>query len=651
MTVEYRDESEFSNELHSISQIADALRHKKFGKDVREAIAQAVEKLYGIGPSTVISGSPAGAYATLAELKSAYPNGQQGVFVVAETGKWYLWDPRKEVWIEGGDFQTPMSQSEIEDGRIWGDGTKSNSIGTAIRGQILKEKIERIQNIEQEKIERIQNIEQEKTERIKSDEKLQGQINLYSTALEFKEVRLKDNANNLLWDGNNYVTGNVYLPKTDKTGLEEGVPVDSSIIGYTFLGHLEEYGLPILKLESPDLLNLTSKAQGKLKDVKFDYNPNGFEGHLSHKTGVLKSIKVQGASSQGYPKKNYTLNFEDDVQLKSIWGNHDKYVIKADWVDFSHMRNEFGAWLFGQIRKTNLSALRDKLVDESGNTLVNVNGDALVGETDPAFLGPNFGAIDSYPILVIINGIYHGLYSMTIPKDDWMADLGKNSHDAIISCGFGNDFGQLAKVDSNGNLNDDKWEVEFVTDENNQTWLANDLNNLINKVINFTSMEELEQLINVQSVIDYYVFNSLIANEDAITHNWLLQKSNGGKWRICAYDMDSSLGMWWNGKEYQRADSTGVKHQADFSKLFGIIYSHASDRLKVRWNDLRKNLISDLNLNKLVYDFSSKIPKSVLEYEAKRWPSRPGTNTSNVNQIQNWLTLRTNYLDKEFNEL
>ena len=114
MNVEYRDESKFSNELHSVSQIADALRHKKFGKDVREAIAQAVEKLYGIGPNTVISGSPAGAYATLAELKSAYPNGQQGVFVVAETGKWYLWDPRKEVWIEGGNFQTPMSPVQYQ---------------------------------------------------------------------------------------------------------------------------------------------------------------------------------------------------------------------------------------------------------------------------------------------------------------------------------------------------------------------------------------------------------------------------------------------------------------------------------------------------------------------------------------------------------
>ena len=565
------------------------------------------------------------AYPNADSIKQAYPNGKLGIFVAVDTGHQWYWVNGS--WKDGGFYQ---ASAPIDDIRAVDAKATSNA-------NLLKSLLA--------------DFTKEVTERKKIDADLIDKVASYLTALELKEVRLRDEQNKLLWDGNNYVTGNAYLPKTDKTGLEEGLPVDSSIIGYTFLGHLEEYGLPILKLESPDLLSLQTKADGKLSGVKFDYNPNGFEGRTTHETGTLKSIKVQGSSSAGYPKKNYTLNFENDVKFKSTWGYHHKYVIKADWVDFSHMRNEFGAWLFGQIRKTNLLTLRDKLTNESGNALVNVNGDILVGETDPAFLGPNFGAIDSYPVLVVVNGIYHGLYSMTVPKDDWMANLGKNPHDAIISCGFGNDFGQLAKVDSNGNLNDDKWEVEFVTDENNQTWLATDLNNLINKVINFTSIEELEQLIDVQSVIDYYVFNSLIANEDAITHNWLLQKSNGGKWRMVAYDMDSSLGMWWNGQEYQRADSTGIKHQADFSKLFGTIYNHASDRLKERWNDLRKNLLSDLSLNKSVYDFSSKIPKSVLEYEAKRWPSRPGTNTSNVNQIQNWLTLRTNYLDKEFNEL
>lgn len=628
----WKEEGSFSkNILHSYQDIVDAIRTAPYGVDTREAMAQMLIFLYStvqsMGDGFGVDMSPTDAFKNLAELKARYPNGQQGVFVTQDDGRWWFWSELENVWKDGGFYQAsaPIDDIRAVDAKANLNKNRLNDLLTDFIAEV--------------------------TERKKIDADLIDKVASYLTALELKEVRLKDNANNLLWDGNNYVTGKTYLPKTDKTGLEEGMPIDSSVIGYTFLGHLEEYGLPILKLESPDLLNLTSKAQGKLKGVKFDYNPNGFEGHTTHEIGTFKSIKVQGSSSAGYPKKNYTLNFENDVNFKSTWGYHHKYVIKADWVDFSHMRNEFGAWLFGQIRKTNLSALRDKLVDKSGNALVNVNGDILAGETDPAFLGPNFGAIDSYPVLVVVNGIYHGLYSMTVPKDDWMADLGKNQHDAIISCGFGNDFGQLAKVDSSGNLNDDKWEVEFVTDENNQTWLANDLNNLIDKVINFTSIEELEQLIDVQSVVDYYVFNSLIANEDAITHNWLLQKSNGGKWRICAYDMDSSLGMWWNGQEYQRADSTGIKHQADLNKLFNLIFNHDTDRLKERWLDLRRYVISDITLNKAVDDWALKVPKPILDYEAKRWPNRPGTRTSNNQQIQDWLRLRTAYLDQEFNKL
>lgn len=619
--------------LHSYQDIVDAIRTASYGIDTREAMAQMLIFLYStvqsMGDGFGVDMSPTDAFKNLAELKARYPNGQQGVFVTQDDGRWWFWSELENTWKDGGFYQASAPIDDIR--AVDAKATANANLLNSLLADLIKEV----------------------TDRKKIDTDLIDKVASYLTALELKEVRLRDGQNKLLWDGNNYVTGNVYLPKTDRTGLEEGIPIDSSVVGYTFLGHLEEYGLPILKLESPDLLNLTSKAQGKLKGVKFDYNPNGFEGNLSHEIGTLKSIKVQGSSSAGYPKKNYTLDFEDNVHLKSTWGNHHKYVIKADWVDFSHMRNEFGAWLFGQIRKTNLSALRDKFIDESGNTLVNVNGDALVGETDPAFLGPNFGAIDSYPILVVVNGIYHGLYSMTVPKDDWMADMGQNQHDAILSCEFGNNFGQLAQTDNSGNLSDDKWAVEFVSDEKNQKWLADDLNELLTKIVNPTDtpLEDIDQVMDVQSVIDYYVFNTLIANEDAITHNWLLQKTNGGKWRICAYDMDSSLGMWWNGQEYQRADSTGIKHQADLNVLFGLIYKYGADRLKNRWNDLRRHYISDITLNKAVNDWALKIPKPVLEYEAKRWANRPGTRTSNHQQIQEWLRLRTAYLDQEFNKL
>lgn len=645
MTVEYRDETPFTNDLHTLQQIADALRHKKGGKAVREAIAQAVEKLYGIGPSTVISGSPAGAYATLAELQSAYPNGQQGVFVVAETGKWYLWDPRKEVWMEGGDFQTPMSQSEIEDGRVWRDGTKSNSIGTAIRGQVLKEKIERIQNIEQEK-----------TERIKSDEQLQGQINLYSTALELKETKLVDNFGNFLVDGSNFITGNVVLPKTDSTGLEVGVPADSGSVGYTFLGHLKEYGLPILELDNLDIPKL-QKSDGKLKNVNFIYDStsNSVNANPTRIVNELSYIKVQGASSAVYPKKNFTLKLEEPAILKKEWGSQDKYVIKADWVDFSHIRNEFGAYLWGLMRKSRIDTKRDTLTDELGQFLTDEEEKSLVGETTKQFATPNFGAIDSFPILVVINGIYWGLYSLTIPKDDWMANMGYGTKEAIVSAenhGGTTRFLNHVKVDSQGNLAGSDFSVEYVSNEDKQQWVVESLNTAIDSVVNTTgTVEGIRDYIDVDSATDYFILNALLLNSDAYDKNFLLQTWDGKKWYFSAYDMDATFGNRWDGKAYYKADWLGFKEQESLNRVFHLIYTYDKDNFISRWETLRNGLLSNENLSNLVYNYAITIPKAAFDYEAKRWPQRPGTITNNVHQIQSWLMLRLSFLDKEINNL
>lgn len=642
MTVEYRDETPFTNDLHTLQQIADALRHKKGGKAVREAIAQAVEKLYGIGPSTVISGSPAGAYATLAELQSAYPSGQQGVFVVAETGKWYIWNPRENRWDEGGNFQSPMSQNEISDGRIWSDGTVSPKIGDAIRGQVA-----------QEKTGRVQADLQEKTERQEADRALNERIDLRDTALEVKNVRLKDNNGSLLWDGGNYVTGGVYLPKTDMTGLEEGVPIDSSVVGYTFLGHLEEYGLPILKLESPDLLSLRAKADGKLSGVKFDYNPNGNEGvRLS---GTLKSIKVQGSSSQAYPKKNYTLNFAENLQLKDTWGSQDKYVIKADWVDFSHIRNEFGAYLWGLMRKSMIDTKRDTLTDELGQFLADEEGNLLVGETTKQLAAPNFGAIDSFPILVVINGIYWGLYSLTIPKDDWMANMGSGEKEAIISAEnhtSATRFLKHVETDSKGNLAGSDFSVEYVSDESKQQWVVESLNTAIDSVVNTTgTVEGIRDYIDVDSATDYFILNALLLNSDAYDKNFLLQTWDGKKWYFSAYDMDATFGNRWDGKAYYKADWLGFKEQESLNRVFHLIYAYDKDNFINRWETLRNGLLSNENLSNLIYNYAITIPKAAFDYEAKRWPRRPGTITNNIGQIQSWIMLRLSFLDKEINNL
>lgn len=46
MAVDYRDEKPFDDSEHTMEEIAEAIRHKMYGKDVREAIAQGFELMY-----------------------------------------------------------------------------------------------------------------------------------------------------------------------------------------------------------------------------------------------------------------------------------------------------------------------------------------------------------------------------------------------------------------------------------------------------------------------------------------------------------------------------------------------------------------------------------------------------------------------------
>lgn len=54
--------------------------------------------------SSMGSGSPKGAYATLSALQAAFPTGGTGTYVVSEDGNWYFWNGT--AWTSGGTFQS-----------------------------------------------------------------------------------------------------------------------------------------------------------------------------------------------------------------------------------------------------------------------------------------------------------------------------------------------------------------------------------------------------------------------------------------------------------------------------------------------------------------------------------------------------------------
>ena len=115
------------------------------------------------------------------------------------------------------------------------------------------------------------------------------------------------------------------------------------------------------------------------------------------------TLKVQGSSSANYAKKNFTLKlYEDETYEKKVkrefkgWGKLNKFVLKAHWIDHSHVRNVGTAKIWGKIVKSRSDY------------------DSLPEELRSA---PNNGATDGFTCKVFANGVYQGLYEWIVPKD------------------------------------------------------------------------------------------------------------------------------------------------------------------------------------------------------------------------------------------
>ena len=102
----YRDEATFSTDEHTISEISRAIRTKMYGIDVREAIAQGIDKIGDLAKGQSIGeivATPTKVFKSLTELQKAYPNGADGIFVAIDTGHKYFW--QSGAWIDGGQYQ------------------------------------------------------------------------------------------------------------------------------------------------------------------------------------------------------------------------------------------------------------------------------------------------------------------------------------------------------------------------------------------------------------------------------------------------------------------------------------------------------------------------------------------------------------------
>ena len=360
------------------------------------------------------------------------------------------------------------------------------------------------------------------------------------------------------------------------------------------------YGVPTLMLTGD------TSAMSKENAVELTY----YYGDLSGRC----TCKWQGSSSLYHPKKNYTIKFDQEFEAKTGWGAHDKYVMKADWVDASHLRNLLGANLWGKMVKGRDSAPQ-RLKDL-----------------------PNGGAVDGFPVWITLNGESMGLYTFTIPKDGWLLGMTEADTAAGFVCLEDYRFDQPALGDESD------IEIEYAVGDK-ATLLAS-FNNMVERLNAVQSAEDipaLEEVLDIASVVDYIFFTVLTMHHDGLIKNMLMSTYDGVKWFASAYDMDAIFGNNWDGASYfYPLDHPFVSTMPTFRgganhKLFEVVTTYCKDALGARvWDVAFSNAPFTINMPRLmetVYKLAVGIPGTLLAEDNRLWPGRPGTATNNIEQI------------------
>lgn len=360
-------------------------------------------------------------------------------------------------------------------------------------------------------------------------------------------------------------------------------------------------------------------------------------------------IKIQGASSAGYPKKNYSIKLykadgsKNKVEIHDGWGKEFKYCLKANWIDYSQARNVVSAQIFGDV-------IRARDTEDELTNLV------------------NGGAIDGYPVLVYNNGDFLGLYTMNIPKDKWMFDMedsDEKNQAIVMGEHWGNSVAMHELISYNANnpnwQGSSNWELEFASNEeseidNSTLWVVESLNNLISFVINNDGQDFIDgisEYADVDKCIDSMIYTFLTCADDNLSKNILWVTYDGKKWFSSIYDMDGTWGMMWNGQIVYNENSMPIndfKYSEGgyyvYNNLWKKLYINFYDQIVERYWELRQSVYTPEHISERFTAFFNKIPDIVRIAEKSKWPGVPTQNRDHLAQIIEFATKRIEAMDK-----
>ena len=385
--------------------------------------------------------------------------------------------------------------------------------------------------------------------------------------------------------------------------------IESEIISRTFIvGRKHDVAVVSISTDDYNFFGstgiLTNYKLDTTRKISFEFYEN--DGSLG--TSFIGDTKLSGMDSREQPQKSMT------IYLRKQYGK--KEVTYPFFKDSE--TNTYSSFL---LRNAGEDPKRIRIMDAALTR-------TLKGQMD-------IDMQDYRPVVVYINGVYYGLYSL---RDKLNGDYVESKH------GINKDNIDL---------------IKYTTATKGDVTAYNNLINYVryNDPANNYAYEYLKTQIDMQELCNFWVVQTYYGNTDLGNIRFWRDKNNG-KWRYMIYDLDWSM---WNSNlsvGYTTKNS-GIPAATYLSSSIYLVRSLSRNSefrdmyLKTFAYHL-KNTFNPTRMNSIVDELAKEI-ESEMPYHIQRWgyPSSINTWYYNLNGFKNMINTRyyrvLNRLRSDFN--
>lgn len=324
---------------------------------------------------------------------------------------------------------------------------------------------------------------------------------------------------------------------------------------------------------------------------------------------------------------------EKDKRVFRNWVKTNKYTLKANWIDHTHARNIVNGRLWGQLTRTRAD-YDDYPIEYIQST--------------------NCGAVDGFPVKVYINGVYQGIYTWNIRKDESMFNMDDSTgiHAALIAdigsaVTTWNELPEIDGTDWTDELNDTVPEVVKTSFRARYMFVME------------STDEEFKKNIGshfyLSSLIDYYIFITSIVMVGGAFKSQTMLTYDAIKYLANIYDMDATWTLNWDGQGFSDAKAPIKNIYTELNgytnRLYERLVQNFADEIKARYAEVRQNVLSDANI---INEFERFIDVIPLELYAEDYAATtaggaftgiPSTDTNNLQKLRDVITTRMAFCD------